>query len=218
MSIIEFENVYFNDGKKNILKDINLKVEHGDFISIVGPSGGGKSTLLKLVSNLINPSKGSISFKNKNIMQYSPIEIRQQCAYCYQLPYLFGNTVLENLAFPYEIRGKKIDFNKINELLSLFKMDKDYIDKNVDKLSGGEKQRLALIRTLIFKPEILLLDEITSALDTDNTLIVENVIKDLHQKGITILWVTHNLDQSRKYANKLLTIENGKIQSLEVLK
>lgn len=218
MSIIEFQNVCFNDGNKNILEDISLKIEYGDFISIVGPSGGGKSTLLKLVSNLISPSKGSISFKNKDIMQYSPIEVRQQCAYCYQLPYLFGNTVLENLAFPYEIRGKKINFDKINELLSLFKMNKDYIDKNVDKLSGGEKQRLALIRTLIFQPEVLLLDEITSALDTDNTLIVENVIKDLHQNGTTILWVTHNLDQSKKYANKLLTIENGKIQSLEVLK
>lgn len=218
MSIIEFENVYFNDGKKNILEDINLKVEHGDFISIVGPSGGGKSTLLKLVSNLISPSKGSISFKNKDIIQYSPIEVRQQCAYCYQLPYLFGNTVLENLAFPYEIRGKKIDFDKISELLSLFKMDKDYIDKNVDKLSGGEKQRLALIRTLIFQPEVLLLDEITSALDADNALIVENIIKDLNQKGTTILWVTHNLDQSKKHTNKLLTIENGKIKSLEVLK
>lgn len=218
MSIIEFENVYFNDGKKNILENINLKVEHGDFISVVGPSGGGKSTLLKLVSNLINASEGSISFKNKDIMQYSPIEVRQQCAYCYQLPYLFGNTVLENLAFPYEIREKKIDFDKINELLSLFKMDKDYIDKNVDKLSGGEKQRLALIRTLMFQPEVLLLDEITSALDADNCLIVENIIKDLNQKGTTILWVTHNIDQSKKHANKLLTIESGKIKSLEVLK
>lgn len=218
MSIIEFQNVCFNDGKKNILEDISLKVEYGDFISIVGPSGGGKSTLLKLISNLISPTKGSISFKNKDIMQYSPIEVRQQCAYCYQLPYLFGNTVLENLAFPYEIREKKIDFDKINELLSLFKMNKDYINKNVGKLSGGEKQRLALIRTLIFQPKVLLLDEITSALDADNTLIVENIIKDLNQKGTTILWVTHNLDQSKKYANKLLTIENGKIQSLEVLK
>ncbi|MCY6355630.1 ABC transporter ATP-binding protein [Clostridium sp. ZS2-4] len=218
MSIIEFENIYFNDGKKNILEDINLKVEHGDFISIIGPSGGGKSTLLKLISNLVSASKGSISFKNKDITQYSPLEIRQQCAYCYQLPYLFGNTVLENLAFPYEIRGKKIHFDKIYELLSLFKMDKDYIDKNVDKLSGGEKQRLALIRTLIFKPEVLLLDEVTSALDTDNTLIVENIIKDLNNKGTTILWVTHNIDQSKKHANKLLTIENGKIKSLEVLK
>ncbi len=218
MSIIEFQNVCFNDGKKNILEDISLKVEYGDFISIVGPSGGGKSTLLKLVSNLISPSEGSISFKNKDIMQYSPLEVRQQCAYCYQLPYLFGNTVLENLAFPYEIRGKKINFDKINELLSLFKMDKSYTYKNVAKLSGGEKQRLALIRTLIFKPEVLLLDEITSALDVDNTLIVEKIIKDLNQKGTTILWVTHNLDQSKKYANKLLTIKNGKIQSLEVLK
>ncbi|MCY6370060.1 ATP-binding cassette domain-containing protein [Clostridium ganghwense] len=218
MCILEFEKVYFNDGKKNILKDINLKIENRDFISIVGPSGGGKSTLLKLISHLISPTEGSIHYKGNNILEYAPTELRQHCAYCYQNPHLFGNTVLENLSFPYEIRGKEVDFEKIYELLALFKMDKNYINKNVDKLSGGEKQRLALIRTLTFNPEILLLDEITSALDVDNTIIVENIIKELNKKGVTVLWITHNLEQSKKFANKLLTIEEGKIKSLEVLK
>ena len=81
-----------------------------------------------------------------------------------------------------------------------------------------EKQRIALIRTMLFEPEILLLDEVTSALDAENTELVEKAILNLNQQGITILWVTHNDEQSRKYANKLLTIEDGQIQSLEVIK
>ena len=93
----------------------------------------------------------------------------------------------------------------------------DYLDKSIKNLSGGEVQRIALIRSLLFKPEILLLDEITSSLDIDNTMIVENSMNILNKEGVTILWVTHDLDQSKRDSNKLLTIESGKIKSLEVL-
>jgi putative ABC transport system ATP-binding protein len=96
-------------------------------------------------------------------------------------------------------------------------MTTDYLSKDVKNLSGGEKQRIALIRSLIFKPEILLLDEVTSALDVDNTVIVENVILTMHQEGTTILWITHNPEQSKKYSNKLLSLEAGKIKSMEVI-
>ena len=97
-------------------------------------------------------------------------------------------------------------------------MTPDYLHYEIQNLSGGEKQRIALIRTMLFEPEILLLDEVTSALDAENTELVEKAILNLNQQGITILWVTHNDEQSRKYANKLLTIEDGQIQSLEVIK
>ncbi|MTK11130.1 MAG: ATP-binding cassette domain-containing protein, partial [Clostridiaceae bacterium] len=101
---------------------------------------------------------------------------------------------------------------------NLFNMSTDYLEKDTINLSGGEKQRISLIRSLIFKPEVLLLDEVTSALDVDNTKIVENIINNLNEEGVTILWITHNPEQSRKYANKILTIENGSLKSLEVLR
>ena len=218
MSLIQFQNVsYINDGK-TVLKDISIDIEQSDFISVIGPSGSGKSTFLKLCSHLISPTHGEIIYKGKNIAEYNPIELRKNISYCFQTPYLFGDTVIDNITFPFSVRSLKPDQNRINELFSLFSMETDFLTKNVNNLSGGEKQRIALIRTLIFKPEVLLLDEITSALDTDNAKIVGDVIASLNQEGITILWVTHNPEQSRKYAKKVLTIEAGEIKALEVLK
>lgn len=216
LTLLEFENVSFINDSKTILKDINFSVNSGDYVSVVGPSGSGKSTFLKLLCHLISPTEGTIAYKNKSIMDYNPMELRKNVAYCFQTPYIFGKTVMDNISFPYSIRDIKVDTKKVEELFTLFNLGKEYLDKDVKNLSGGEKQRIALIRTLLFNPEVLLLDEVTSALDVYNTSIVENVVKALNEKGTTVLWVTHNPEQSRKYANKLLTIEAGEIKSLEV--
>jgi putative ABC transport system ATP-binding protein len=218
MTLLKFENVSYAVNNKYILKNMYLEVNHGDFISVVGPSGSGKSTFFRLCSQLISPTHGNIFYKNIPYTEYDPIEWRRQIAYCFQTPSLFGDTVMDNLKFPFSIRNKKLDLSMIKELLENFKMSSEYLSRSIDNLSGGEKQRIALIRTLILKPEILLLDEVTSALDEKNTLIVEDVIKSLNDSGTTILWITHNLEQSKKYANKILSIENGKFNSLEVIK
>ncbi|AGK96853.1 ABC transporter ATP-binding protein [Clostridium pasteurianum] len=218
MSLLDFQNVTYINDDKTILKDISINIDSGDFISVIGPSGSGKSTFLKLCAHLISPTQGKIIYKNKSYMEYNPIEWRKNIGYCFQNPYLFGDNVIENFNFPYSIRNEKIDLKRIEELLSIFKLKKDCLDNKVNNLSGGEKQRIALIRNLLFKPEILLLDEVTSALDVDNTLIVEKVIQSLNEEGITILWITHDPLQSKKYSNKVISMENGEITSLEVLK
>lgn len=217
LSLLEFQDVSFSNDGQTILNHISMKIESDDFISVVGPSGSGKSTLLKLCSHLLSPTEGKIIYKNKSVMEYNPTELRKCITYCFQTPYLFGNTVRENINYPYTIRNIKPDQNRIQDLFSMFQMPADYLNKEVRNLSGGEKQRIALIRSLIYKPEILLLDEITSALDVDNTLIVENVISKMNEQGTTILWITHNPQQSKKYAKKLLTIEAGKLEALEVI-
>lgn len=218
LSLLEFQNVFFIDDNKTILKNITIPIYQGDYISVVGSSGSGKSTFLKLCCHLKSPTEGKIIYKNKSIMEHNPMELRKNIAYCFQTPYIFGDTVMDNISFPYSIRGSKVDLQRVEELFLLFNLDKEYLTKDIKNLSGGEKQRIALIRTLLFKPEILLLDEVTSALDTGNTLIVENVIKSLNQDGTTIIWITHNPEQSKRTANKILTIEYGEIKSLEVLK
>jgi len=218
MSLLELQNVSYKNDGKTILKNISLKIESGEFISIVGPSGSGKSTFLKLCSQLISPTNGTITYRGKDFTQYNPIELRKSIAYCFQTPCLFGNTVMDNIKFPFTIRNISFDRKRVDQLFSIFQMSSDFLDKDVTNLSGGEKQRIALIRCLLFKPEILLLDEITSALDVDNTIIVEAAIDSLNKEGVTILFVTHDFEQSRKYAYRILTIESGEIKSLEELK
>lgn len=215
---IEFHDVCFTCKNKQILKDISIDIEAGDFISIVGPSGSGKSTLLKLCCNLISPSSGKILIGGRDIMLTDPVKLRDKIRYCFQTPVLFGNTVMENLAFPYTVKNEGFDSAKAEKLFSFFCLDKSILKADIKKLSGGEKQRIALIRAIMLTPEVLLLDEVTSALDVENTRTVEKAIDTLNKSGVTILWVTHNPAQSRRRAGKIVLIEDGCIKSTEVIK
>ncbi|MBC7086128.1 MAG: ATP-binding cassette domain-containing protein [Methanomethylovorans sp.] len=218
MPLLDFQDVSFINDGKTILKNLSFVVEAGDYISIIGPSGSGKSTLLRLCSHLISPTGGNIFYKGVNMNKYVPTELRKSIAYCSQLPYLFGNNVKENLDFPFSVRKMPFNEGRVKELFSLFNIPFTFLNADVQNLSGGEKQRISLVRTLLFLPEVLLLDEVTSALDAENTRMVLNAIFTLNRNGITILWITHNPEQSKKYANKILTLEAGEMKSLEVLK
>lgn len=217
-SQIEFHDVCYDDKGKTILKDISLNIEAGDYISVVGPSGSGKSTFLKLCCNLISPSGGKIFFSGCDIMLTDPVKLRNKIRYCFQTPVLFGNTVAENLAFPYTVKKEEFDSGKAERLLSFFNLDKSLLTADIKKLSGGEKQRIALIRAIMLPPEVLLLDEVSSALDAENTKAVEKAVDILSSSGVTVLWVTHNPAQSRRRAGKIVTIENGRIKSEEIVK
>lgn len=218
MYIVKLEEICLNDNNKLILSNINLEIKKNDLITIIGPSGSGKSTLLKIISSLKNPSSGSIFFENKLYSQYPPTELRKKISYCIQQPYLFGDTVIENLLFPFKLRNINPDFDIISSYLDSFELSSELINENCNKLSGGEKQRLALIRSIMFPPRILLLDEVTSSLDDNNTFLVEKNINRLNSEGITILWVTHDVEQSLRIGKKRLTIKDGFIDDFEVLK
>jgi len=218
LSLLDFRNVSFANDGKTVLRNVSFVVEAGDFISIVGSSGSGKSTLLRLCSYLISPTSGDVFYKGANMTGYSPTELRKSISYCFQLPYLFGSTVKDNLDFPFSIRNIPFNEARVKELFLLFNISTTLLNADVQNLSGGEKQRIALVRTLLFLPEVLLLDEVTSALDAENTRMVEDAISSLNKGGITVLWITHDPEQSQKYANKIITLEAGEIKSLEVLK
>lgn len=218
MNILDLCNVSYKQGENTILQDINFGMEKGDFISIIGPSGSGKSTLLKLIGDLISPTTGNIKFDGVEYEKINPIDLRGRITYCFQTPYLFGEKVRENMEFVFRVKNEKYDENRVIKLFDSFEMSKDFLDKDCEKLSGGERQRISLIRSIIFRPDIILLDEITSALDAENTRIVEKNINLLHNEEVTIMWITHNQEQGRKYANKILTLDSGKVISLEVIK
>jgi putative ABC transport system ATP-binding protein len=218
MENLRLNEVSFTTEEKTIIEKINLKIEQGDCISVVGESGSGKSTLLKLLADLISPTEGSIFYKNKDYTAYDPLVLRKKVSYCVQMPYLFGNTVKENLLFPFHIRKETIDYTKIHSFLGDFKLPKDILEKNPHTLSGGEKQRISLIRSLLYTPEVLLLDEVTAALDQENTKIVEAYIKRLNTEGVTILWITHSEEQSKNIFHKRIRLAGGRLMEVEVIR
>ncbi|MGL5753709.1 MAG: ABC transporter ATP-binding protein [Paraclostridium sp.] len=218
MDILNLQNISYESDCENILNELNLTVKKGDCISIVGPSGSGKSTLLKLCADLISPTEGEILYNNKRYADYNPIELRKKISYCIQIPYLFGRTVYDNLAYPFKLRQENVDKDILVKFLKKLNLSEDYLNKKVDSLSGGEKQRIALIRNLIFKPDILLLDEVTSGLDDDNSKVVEVLIQLLNKTGVTVLWITHDMKQSKSIFNKRVHIHQGKVIREEVLK
>lgn len=217
MIILEAKNLRYKSNNDNIIDGISIKINKGDSISIVGASGSGKSTFLKLFADLIEVSSGELYYKGKNYKDYDPLELKKSVSYLIQTPYLFGETVYTNLVFPFKIRKEVVDEDRIKKLLKEFNLSKDILHRNVNLLSGGEKQRISIIRTLIYKPEVLLLDEATSALDKTNEAIVEKYIKKLNKEKITVIWITHSLEQSYSIFNKRITLEKGKIKNLEVL-
>lgn len=211
MAIIELKHVAYQVKDKQILQNISFTVKKNDFLTLVGPSGAGKSTILKLIANLISPSAGEIRYQNKNINKLDPIAYRCQVSYCFQQPSLFGKTVKDNLLFPYQIRKKEASQQHLIDLLNRVDLGTDFLDKEITDLSGGEKQRVALIRNLVFLPKVLLLDEVTTGLDEDSKVIVHQLIKAIHDQGITIIQVTHDQDEI-KAANNIVQIKKGGMQ------
>lgn len=217
MALLDIRDMSFSADGKDILKKINLQIEEGDFLAITGPSGSGKSTLLKIIATILSKTSGEILYKGKPIESYQPHEYRREVSYCFQSPVLFGETVQSNLAFPYEIREQEFDSAKAIAYLQTVGMDESFLQKPVHALSGGEKQRVALIRNILFQPRILLLDEVTSALDEANREIVWEWLRGLRRDSeMTVLMVSHNEEEAR-LAPKGIQIVNGVMSEREVL-
>ncbi len=212
MTILKISGLFYTRDGNTILNDINIEIDSGEFITVTGSSGSGKSTFLKMCGDLISPDMGNLFYKNKNYLEWDPYELRRKIAYLFQTPSFFFDSVYENMEYPFSLRKEPVNKERILELLNKVNLKEDILKQNIINLSGGEKQRLSLIRSLIFLPEVLLLDEITSALDYDNTLITEKLIKEISEQGVTIFWVTHDKDQSRKYANRILNFDSGKVK------
>ena len=212
--IFRLENVGFKIENQQILEDINFTVNKGDIITVTGPSGGGKSTLLKLMGLLISPTAGRIYYKNKEIIEYEATEYRKQVSYFFQNAVLFDQTVRQNLSFPADIREDNFDESRAKEGLETVQLPSTYLDKPIKDLSGGEKQRVALIRNLMYPPEVLLMDEVTSSLDQENREAVLSYIHRLNKEElVTILWVTHNQEEINA-SNEIITLVNGKTEGV----
>ena len=212
--MIDAKNINVKFGKRQILKDLNLKVKKGEYISIIGKSGAGKSTLLNVISTLEKEYSGNVFYENKDIRDYNDFEIsnlrNKKIGFIFQNFNLLEDfTVIENIMLP--ARLTKIDEIELKEkalgLINKFELD---LTKNQypNELSGGEKQRVAIARALINKPEIIFADEPTGNLDSKMSIEISNILSKLNQEGQTIVMVTHN-EELAKSSNKIFELKDG---------
>ena len=219
MYILEVKNLkkYYGE-EPNIVRainGINLKVEQGEFITIVGTSGSGKSTLLHMIGGLDVPTSGEIYISGKMISRMNDNEItifrRRNIGFIFQnynlLPSL---SVYENIVLPVELDGGEVDHIFLDEIIEMLSL-KDKIDSMPNKLSGGQQQRVAIARALIAKPAIVLADEPTGNLDSKSSADVLGLLKRTGEKfNQTIVMITHN-NEIAQLADRIIRIEDGRI-------
>lgn len=214
--IIKIENLGKSFNNKQILKDINFEIEKGEVISIIGPSGSGKSTFLRCINMLEIPDEGSIYFKDEKITKNEKQlnMIRQKLGMVFQQFNLFPHmTVKENITLAPALTGKYDKHSaeeKAKELLKILGLE-DKIDVYPNKLSGGQKQRIAIARALAMEPEIMLFDEVTSALDPEMVKEVLDVMKDLAVSGMTMVLVTHEMNFAKQISDRVVFMSDGRI-------
>ncbi|KLO23164.1 ABC transporter ATP-binding protein [Marinitoga sp. 1155] len=204
--------------EKIALKNLNLKIEKGDFISIIGSNGAGKSTLFKVLSGTIKPFSGEYFLDGESMNKISSHLLAKRISIVYQNPEMgvFPDlTIKENLILGSKKGFRGLKFGKMPSLDLLKSLNmklENRLNTKVRELSGGQKQALALILAVLSNPKILLLDEHTAALDPDSTEIIMNLTKQINEKlGITILMITHDLNIAQKFGQKVLKMEEGKL-------
>lgn len=214
--MIEYKHVALRYTEKAILKDVNLHIEDGEFMVLVGPSGSGKTTMIKMINRLLEPTDGNIYMDEKRIKDYDERELRLSTGYVLQAIALFPNlTVAENIALIPEMKGwtKEQIASKTDELLDKVGLSAaEYAKRKPSELSGGEQQRIGIVRAIIGKPKILLMDEPFSALDAISRKQLQSLIKDLHKEfGMTTIFVTHDTDEALKLGDRIAVLQEGEI-------
>ncbi|ERK58863.1 ABC transporter, ATP-binding protein [Gemella bergeri ATCC 700627] len=215
--MIRYSHVSLNcpiNGK--ILNDINFEIQDGEFFVLIGPSGSGKTTTLKLINRLIEQTDGNIYFQDKCLKDYPLRELRLETGYVLQQIALFPNlSVEENIALIPEMKNfdKKLIREKTEDLLKKVGLEPKLYMKRLPKdLSGGEKQRIGILRAIISNPKILLMDEPFSALDPISRTQLQDLIKQLHDEyKMTTVFVTHDMAEALKLADRICILKNGEV-------
>ncbi|WP_449354371.1 ABC transporter ATP-binding protein [Virgibacillus natechei] len=209
---LQFEDVNYSADGLHILRDITGYFPEGKITTVVGPSGAGKTTLFRLCNGLKSPNAGEIYMKDKKIEDYEPVELRRNVGIALQSATMLSGSVQKNLAMPLTLQGEQLSDVQAQELMRIVGLDVSFLRKNSKDLSGGQRQKLSIARTLVNQPGILLLDEITSSLDRVSLQDIEALIQQINQKyGTTIIWITHNLQQARTIGEFTWVMMDGKV-------
>lgn len=212
VAAISFQDVSMKRGEQQVLKRISGQFPKGKITTLVGPSGAGKSTLLKLCNGLLSPDEGNITILERPLQDWEPVELRTRVSMALQSAPMISGTVEENLTLPYALQGAEVDVDKMRRIIKEVGLDVDYLQRDSRDLSGGQRQKVSIARTLLMEPEILLLDEITSALDRASRQEVEELIQHIHKTfGTTIIWITHNLEQAQRIGHYTWVLMDGEL-------
>ena len=196
---------------KVLVAEATFEVHKAEILAIVGPSGSGKSSLLRLLNRLDEPTEGNVYLEEVDYRQMEPRELRRRVGMVMQRPYLFTGSVLDNLRFGPRQRGEDLSLAAAEELLGGVGLS-GFGSREVANLSGGEAQRVSFARALANSPEVLLLDEPTSALDEDAKREVEAVVHRIgHEQEVACVLVTHDGAQAARLAERVLVLESGRI-------
>ena len=196
---------------KILVEDVNFELQKGGVLAITGSSGSGKTSLLRLLNRLDEPTSGTVLVEGADYHNIEARELRRKLGMVTQRPYLFPGSVADNLRFGPAQRGEILPLETIEELLTQVGL-KDYSRRDVANLSGGEAQRVSVARALSNSPLALLLDEPTAALDEAAKLEVESAIqKVMRDQGLTCIVVTHDIAQAARLAERALVVEHGRI-------
>ncbi len=202
-------------GERDVLKNINLKVDRGEVLALIGPTGAGKTTLLRLLNLLDTPVSGRIYFDGVDTTksEMKRLEIRRRMGFILQKPVVFNMSVYDNIVCGLKWRGKDKNSTreKVSSILNTVDLS-EYKDRNARTLSGGEAQRVAIARALVTEPEVLLLDEPTANLDPVSTSKIERVIENIiQQRNTTVIMATHDMSQGQLLADRIAVLVNGEV-------
>lgn len=205
----------FYKGGKVAVDDINLSFDKGEFICFIGTSGSGKTTSMRMLNRMTDPSKGKILIDGQDIQKINPVELRRQIGYVIQniglMPHM---TIRENIVLvPKLLKVPVEERNKIAEkMIDLVELPREMLDRYPNELSGGQQQRIGVVRALAANQDIILMDEPFGALDPITRDSLQDLVKDLQERlGKTIVFVTHDMDEALKLANKIAIMSEGKV-------
>lgn len=199
-----------------MLESVDLAIEPGRFTSIVGPSGSGKSSLLRLLDRLDVPTEGTVRLDGVDLAELDPLALRRRVAMVFQAPVVFTGTVAENLTMvplAASVRGEGDQRDEPAADLARVGLPAALLDRDAAVLSGGEAQRLTLARALRTGPDVVLADEVTASLDGESAMVIEELLVGLVRQGATVVAVSHDPDQVLRLADRAVVLVGGRLRA-----
>lgn len=207
-AVLRFEDVALGRGGVRILAGVDGAALEGKVTVVAGPSGAGKTSLLRLCNRLDVPDAGRVIYRGRDVAELDPLRLRRQVGMVFQTARLLPGTIADNL----HVAAPDADRDRMAQTLERVSLPASMLDRDGGQLSGGEAQRVCLARTLITEPDVLLADEPTSALDPTPKLAFERLTRRLADEGLTVVWVTHDVDQLRRLADHVLVLIDGQVR------